>query len=146
MNNKINTHKLEVFNSALRACDTIVVFIAKQDNVILPESAYAGKAFVVLEYGLDMPKPISDFRTDAKGIYGDLSFNNTPVNTFVPWSAVFTIVDKAEGFASTFPYSAEVAGEFGKDTADKDSVVAEVTSVEQPLKRTPPRGKLSLVN
>jgi hypothetical protein len=51
---------------------------------------------LVLEYGDDMPVPIPDLVLDDRGIAATLSFDRKPVATFVPWSAVFALVDEKQ--------------------------------------------------
>lgn len=53
----------------------------------------------VLCYGLDMPVPIPDLRTDSRGISATLSFSGTPCRTFVPWEAVVGV----RGYGKVFP-------------------------------------------
>ena len=49
---------------------------------------------VVLQYGLNMPVPIPDLEVSAEGLGATLSFQRMPTWTFVPWTAVFAIVNE----------------------------------------------------
>lgn len=43
---------------------------------------------VTLEYGLNMLNPIHDLKLEDSGIRATLSFNRTPIPTFVPWTSI----------------------------------------------------------
>jgi hypothetical protein len=62
----------------------------------------AGK-IVPLEYGLNMPNPITGLLANDDGIYAVLSFNQNPVATFVPWEAVVSIFNPTTRFGSCWP-------------------------------------------
>jgi hypothetical protein len=46
---------------------------------------------LILAYGHDMPKPITDLVVDDRGVSATLSFNDRPFGTFIPWEAVYVI-------------------------------------------------------
>ena len=46
------------------------------------------KAPLVLEYGYSMPIPIPDLELSNEGVSATLSFDRSPLATFVPWGAV----------------------------------------------------------
>jgi len=57
----------------------------------LPEGWSIGQRDLCLEYGLDMPKPISDLVCEDGGIRATLSFDCEPHLTFVPYDAIAAI-------------------------------------------------------
>lgn len=65
---------------------------------------------VMLEWGLDLPKPIPDLKIDIDGLSGTLSFGSGPrlsMFCFIPWSAVFAlsspVIDKGVTWLSDAP-------------------------------------------
>lgn len=91
----------EIFESSLENCRIVSVGVIYTPEVILPDflmtPAWKEKADVItLEYGLDMPVPITDFEITEKGIAATLSFSRTPHVTFVPWNAVIGIVSNPD--------------------------------------------------
>lgn len=46
---------------------------------------------LILEYGFDLPTPITDLFLSEQGLEATLSINRSPVFTFIPWAAVFAI-------------------------------------------------------
>jgi stringent starvation protein B len=55
-------------------------------GVVLPVDLMTHEQ-VVLEIGLDLPKPIHDLWIDGNGIAGTLSFDR-PVHCLIPWAAL----------------------------------------------------------
>src|SRR5688572_28057958 len=71
---------------------------------------------LVLQVGLDMPIPIPDLRVDDGGVYGTLSFQRTPFNCTVPWSAVFALVGyDGRGMVLPDDLSPEIASEVERE-------------------------------
>ena len=66
----------------------------RKGGVQLP-APFLRERHVTLNYGPDMPVPITDMRVTAKGIQATLSFGQMPAPTFIPWAAVFCITNKA---------------------------------------------------
>ncbi len=83
---------------------------------------------LVLQVGLDMPVPIPDLRAADDGLVGTLAFNRSPFRCWVPWEAVFALVDD-QGRAMLWPESlpdelqAEVEREMGVRAPDGLRVV-----------------------
>lgn len=70
-----------------------VHFDPRCDGVVLPPHLRK-QPRVVLQYGLNMPVPIPDLEVGEDGLGATLSFARTPTWTFVPWTAVFAIVNE----------------------------------------------------
>jgi stringent starvation protein B len=45
----------------------------------------------VLQYGRNMPIPITDLEVTDAGVSATLSFSRVPHRTYVPWSAVYAV-------------------------------------------------------
>ena len=89
-----DTQKREAMLDHLEKSDSVYVkFDARREGVVLPPHLKRD-AGLVLQYGLNMRIPIPDLDIGESGIGATLSFNRTPVWTFVPWSAVFAIVSE----------------------------------------------------
>jgi stringent starvation protein B len=68
---------------------------------------------LVLQIGLNMPKPIPDLNVDEQGISCTLSFSNAPHFCFLPWSSVYALIG-ASGRGMVWPDDVpkEVAGQY----------------------------------
>ena len=82
-----------VFETALAEFYLAHLAVICHPDVVLPEhlktAAWkARKEIVHLEYGLDMPVPITDLEVTDAGVKATLSFSREPFTTFVPWAAV----------------------------------------------------------
>ncbi len=90
--------KQEVMNMLLSKDPSVFMhFDPRCEGVLLPPHLRR-QPRVVLQYGLNMPVPIPDLEVSAEGLGATLSFQRTPTWTFVPWSAVFAIVnDEGQG-------------------------------------------------
>lgn len=68
---------------------------------------------LVLQIGLNMPKPIPDLNVDEQGISCTLSFSNSPHFCFLPWSSVYALIG-ASGRGMVWPDDVpkEVAGQY----------------------------------
>jgi hypothetical protein len=84
------------FESALARFNSVMVLIGDHPGLIIPNSCRSAERAIVLEYGLDMPKPIPDLVVTVDGIYATLSFSQEPHETFVPWEAVRQIEGVSE--------------------------------------------------
>jgi stringent starvation protein B len=63
---------------------------ARREGVVVPAHLKAD-AHLVLQYGIDLPIPITDLEVDDSGVRATLSFSRTPHQTYVPWPAVYVI-------------------------------------------------------
>jgi hypothetical protein len=95
---KIMENKREIFEQALADCYRTHVVVFKHQDVIVPTWIWkiaggpSGIEYTILEYGLDLAKPIPDMEVTDKGIRATLSFSNEPHATFIPWEAVAKII------------------------------------------------------
>jgi hypothetical protein len=95
---KIMENKREIFEQALADCYRLHVVVLKHQDVIVPDwiwriaVVYPEIEYTVLEYGLDLARPIPDMEVTDKGIRATLSFSNEPHATFIPWEAVAKII------------------------------------------------------
>jgi hypothetical protein len=58
--------------------------------VVVP-APFAAQAHLVLQYGRNMPIPISDLEVTEAGVSATLSFSRVSHRTYVPWSAVYAV-------------------------------------------------------
>jgi hypothetical protein len=122
----------------LEKSDSVYVkFDARREGVILPAHLKRDAA-VVLQYGLHMRIPIPDLDIGEEGIGATLSFNRTPVWTFIPWTAVFAIVSESGAmlWESDFPRDLEV--DDGRSAAARGAAAkkpAEARPSSKPQKR-----------
>jgi hypothetical protein len=82
-----------IFEEAIAEYYSIYLAVGWHPDIVLPEFLKtpgwkANKEPIVLEYGLDMPVPISDLKVTEAGVSATLSFSREPFATFVPWAAV----------------------------------------------------------
>lgn len=87
------TDNKTLFERALSDFNVVHVAVFYLPEVVLPEHLMtpqwkAWESAIHLEYGLDMPVPITDLEITDKGVKATLSFNREPQLTFVPWDAV----------------------------------------------------------
>ena len=76
---------------ALYAQGEVAVYVdGRRAGVILPGTLNT-LPIVVLTYGPALPVPITDLKLEEGGIRATLSFNRTPMETFVPWDAVWAV-------------------------------------------------------
>lgn len=69
-----------------------VFFDPRPREVIVPRHLRA-QTHVALEWGFDLPKPITDMKLDPEGISGTLSFGaGLRMFCYVPWSVVYCLV------------------------------------------------------
>ena len=75
---------------------SVLVCVMYHPLVVLPEYLrsddwIAGTSLIPLEYGFNMPVPISDLKIAEDGVSATLSFSRIPFRTYVPWEAVVSI-------------------------------------------------------
>jgi stringent starvation protein B len=80
---------------------------------------------LVLQVGFDMPVPVPDLRVEREGLGATLSFQRTPFPCWVPWDAVFALLDEG-GQGVLWPESlppeiaAEVSAEMDRSGRAKE--------------------------
>jgi len=90
---------------------------------------------LVLQVGFDMPVPVPDLRVEREGLGATLSFQRTPFPCWVPWRAVFALLDEA-GQGVIWPESlpAEIASEVSAEM-DRSG------RAKEPAPALPPRAR-----
>jgi stringent starvation protein B len=63
---------------------------ARSPGVVVP-APFSSQAHLVLQYGRNMPIPITDLEVTEAGVSATLSFSRVPHRTYVPWSAVYAV-------------------------------------------------------
>jgi stringent starvation protein B len=58
--------------------------------VVVP-APFSSQAHLVLQYGRNMPIPITDLEVTEAGISATLSFSRVSHRTYVPWHAVYAV-------------------------------------------------------
>lgn len=93
-NNHVDKIDKAFFESLLADYWTVKIFLCHHPDVKVPDLIKPagwgpeGAIPICLEYGLDMPNPITDMRITDEGISATLSFNWVPFETYVPWESV----------------------------------------------------------
>ncbi len=64
----------------------------RKSDVVVPGHLRSA-AHLCLDYSYNFTPPIYDLALDERGVSATLSFSRMPFLTFVPWDAVFCIVD-----------------------------------------------------
>jgi stringent starvation protein B len=82
--------KHEAFLALLREGWTSLHLDARRAGVVVPVRL-KGEGHLVLQYGNDLPIPIPDLHVDEFGVSATLSFARIPLQTVVPWSAVYVV-------------------------------------------------------
>jgi hypothetical protein len=101
----MNSLKRAVFEAALATGELVQVTLLRDyPGLALPEEVLDppgkegsepetdGPPVVRLDYGLSLPKPVTDMEIDEGGVGATLSFDLAPHPTFVPWGAMFRVV------------------------------------------------------
>lgn len=82
--------KKDAFLALLHAGWASLHLDARCPGVVVP-APFASQGHLVLQYGRNMPIPISDLEVTEEGISATLSFSRVPHRTYVPWTAVYAI-------------------------------------------------------
>jgi stringent starvation protein B len=85
--------KKEVALALLEQSSIFVHLDPRRDKVVVPQS-YRSQPELVLQFGLNMRIPVPDLEVGEEGIAGTLSFARRPFWCWIPWEAVFAIVDQ----------------------------------------------------
>jgi stringent starvation protein B len=92
---------------------TVLVHLDPRGEQVQVPAWFKRQPQLVLQIGLNMPKPIPDLNVDEQGISCTLSFSNAPHFCFLPWSSVYALIG-ASGRGMVWPDDVpkEVAGQY----------------------------------
>jgi stringent starvation protein B len=82
--------KKDAFLALLRAGWASLHLDARCSGVVVP-APFSSQAHLVLQYGRNMPIPITDLEVTEAGISATLSFSRVSHRTYVPWHAVYAV-------------------------------------------------------
>jgi len=82
--------KKDAFLALLRAGWASLHLDARHAGVVVP-APFGSQAHLVLQYGRNMPIPITDLEITDAGVSATLSFARVPHRTYIPWSAVYAV-------------------------------------------------------
>lgn len=82
--------KQDAFLALLRAGWASLHLDARCAGVVVP-APFSSQAHLVLQYGRNMPIPITDLEVTEAGVSATLSFSRVPHRTYVPWNAVYAV-------------------------------------------------------
>jgi hypothetical protein len=88
--------KLHVAQFILSTDSLFLYLDPRGDDVTVPPW-FKHQPELCLQFGLNMPVPIPDLHLDETGIYGTLSFSQTPFTCAVPWKAVWMLRPERAG-------------------------------------------------
>ena len=92
---------------------TVLVHLDPRGEAVQVPAWFKRQPQLVLQIGLNMPKPIPDLSVDDAGISCTLSFSNTPYFCQLPWASVYALIG-ASGRGMVWPEDVpkEVAGQY----------------------------------
>jgi stringent starvation protein B len=82
--------KRDAFLALLRAGWASLHLDARSPGVVVP-APFSSQAHLVLQYGRNMPIPITDLEVTEAGVTATLSFSRVSHRTYVPWHAVYAV-------------------------------------------------------
>jgi stringent starvation protein B len=82
--------KKDAFLALLRAGWASLHIDARYPGVVVP-APFSAQAHLVLQYGRNMPIPITDLEVSDAGVSATLSFSRVSHRTYVPWDAVYAV-------------------------------------------------------
>jgi stringent starvation protein B len=82
--------KRDAFLALMRAGWASLHLDARCPGVVVP-APFSSQAHLVLQYGRNMPIPISDLEVTEAGVTATLSFSRVSHRTYVPWHAVYAV-------------------------------------------------------
>jgi stringent starvation protein B len=82
--------KKDAFLALLRAGWASLHIDARYAGVVVP-APFSSQAHLVLQYGRNMPIPITDLEVTDAGVSATLSFSRVSHRTYVPWDAVYAV-------------------------------------------------------
>jgi stringent starvation protein B len=110
---------------------TVLVHLDPRGEQVQVPAWFKRQPQLVLQIGLNMPKPIPDLNVDDAGISCTLSFSNTPHYCHLPWSAVYALIG-ASGRGMVWPDDVpkEVAGQYVVSTPKEEKPRAPLRAVD----------------
>jgi stringent starvation protein B len=101
---------------------TVLVHLDPRGEQVQVPAWFKRQPQLVLQIGLNMPKPIPDLNVDDDGISCTLSFSNAPHFCQLPWSAVYALIG-ASGRGMVWPDDVpkEVAGQYVVTTPKEET-------------------------
>ena len=101
---------------------TVLVHLDPRGEQVQVPAWFKRQPQLVLQIGLNMPKPIPDLTVDDEGISCTLSFSNTPHYCHLPWAAVYALIG-ASGRGMVWPDDVpkEVAGQYVVTTPKEEA-------------------------
>jgi hypothetical protein len=101
---------------------TVLVHLDPRGEQVMVPPWFKRQPQLVLQIGLNMPKPIPDLNVDDEGISCTLSFSNTPHYCRLPWSSVYALIG-ASGRGMVWPDDVpkEVAGQYVVTTPKEEA-------------------------
>jgi stringent starvation protein B len=90
MDERDRPSKKDAFLALLRAGWASLHIDARCSGVVVP-APFSSQAHLVLQYGRNMPIPITDLEITDEGVSATLSFGRVPHRTYVPWHAVYAV-------------------------------------------------------
>jgi stringent starvation protein B len=82
--------KRDAFLALLREGWTSLHLDARSPGVVVP-APFSSQPHLVLQYGRNMPIPVTDLEVTDAGLSATLSFSRVSHRTYVPWSAVYAV-------------------------------------------------------
>lgn len=101
---------------------TVLVHLDPRGEQVMVPPWFKRQPQLVLQIGLNMPKPIPDLNVDDEGISCTLSFSNTPHYCKLPWASVYALIG-ASGRGMVWPDDVpkEVAGQYVVTTPKEEA-------------------------
>jgi stringent starvation protein B len=101
---------------------TVLVHLDPRGEQVQVPAWFKRQPQLVLQIGLNMPKPIHDLNVDDDGISCTLSFSNTPHYCHLPWASVYALIG-ASGRGMVWPDDVpkEVAGQYVVTTPKEEA-------------------------
>jgi stringent starvation protein B len=101
---------------------TVLVHLDPRGEQVQVPAWFKRQPQLVLQIGLNMPKPIPDLNVDDDGISCTLSFSNSPHYCHLPWSSVYALIG-ASGRGMVWPDDVpkEVAGQYVVTTPKEEA-------------------------
>ncbi len=82
--------KRDTFLALLQAGWASLHLDARCSGVVVP-APFSSQAHLVLQYGRNMPIPITDLEVTEAGVSATLSFSRVSHRTYIPWHAVYAV-------------------------------------------------------